>query len=134
MSLSALTGWVGFALVFAAGAFPLLHRALVRRRAELRSRTTRSHVAIGVAASAGAFAHAMSILPALGSPAAISGGVGGVGSGALAFLLLVAHVGVGLRLRHPKLKERTRMRRMHFGIATGIAVVIVAHAALILRS
>lgn len=134
MSLPELTGWLGFTLVLAAGAVPLVHRAIVRRRAELASPTTRSHVVVGVTASAAAFVHAMTTLPALGSPAAIAGGGVALGSGALAFLLLVAHVGVGLRLRHPKLRKRAETRRTHLGIATAIVIVIVVHAVLIMRS
>ena len=56
-----------------------------------------------------------------------------LGPGALAFLLLVAHMGVGLRLRNPKLRDRARVRRTHLGLATSITIVVAAHAIILLR-
>lgn len=127
------TGWLAAALVVAAGAVPLGHRALLRRRAALDSRPIRSHVFVGSLAACAGFVHALAILPSLGSEAAIAFGMQALGPGALAFLLLVAHVGVGLRLRDPKLRGRPRVRRTHLGFATAIAVVVVLHALLLAR-
>lgn len=132
-SLGEASGWVAAGLVLAAGAVPLGHRVLVRRRAALESRAIRSHVVIGVAAAAGAFAHTLAILPSLGSSAAIGAGMEALAPGALAFMLLVAHVGVGLRLRTPKLRGRPKVRRTHFAIATAITVVVAIHVALLAR-
>jgi uncharacterized membrane protein YbjE (DUF340 family) len=133
-SLGEATGWIAAALVVAAASVPLGHRALARKRAALESRTIRSHVVVGIAASAGAFAHALAIMPSLGSSTAIAAGMDALAPGALAFLLLLAHVGVGLQLRNPKLRGRPKTRRTHVAIATAIAVVVAVHVALLARA
>src|SRR5438874_11491646 len=103
MTFSQISGWIAAVVVFAAGSVPLGHRIFARKRAAIGSRTIRSHVVVGTAAAAGSFVHGMAILPSLGSPEAIGAGVLALAPGAVAFLLLIAHVGVGLRLRQPKL-------------------------------
>jgi hypothetical protein len=128
------TGWIAAALVVAAGAVPLGHRALRGKRGALTSPTIRSHVVIGVAAAGAGFAHALAVLPSLGSPEAIGAGGVAIGSGAIAFLLLVAHVGVGLKLRSPKLRERPRVRRTHLLVASAIVAVVAAHVVMLVRA
>jgi len=133
-SLADVTGWVATGLVATAASVPLGHRLLSGRRAALESRPILSHVVIGIAASAGAFVHTLSIIPELGTSAAIDAGMKALAPGALAFLLLVAHVGVGLQLRNPKLKQRPKTRRTHLVIATLIAIVVGAHVGVIVRA
>lgn len=128
-----VSGWLAAAIVAGAASVPTLHRVLAGRRAALVSRTIRSHVVVGITASAAAFVHTLAILPALGSPAAIAGGTIALASGAVAFLLLVAHVGVGLKLRSPKLKERPRTRRTHVALASAIGLAVAGHVWLIAR-
>lgn len=104
------------------------------RRAPLESKPIRSHVVIGVSAAAFAFAHTLAVLPSLGSPEAIGAGDWPLASGAVAFLFLVAHVGVGQQLRNPKLRTRPRMRRTHLAIATAIIAAVAWHVVMLLRS
>jgi hypothetical protein len=47
--------------------------------------------------------------------------------GVLAVFLLVAHVGLGLRLRQPHLRDRARLRRAHLIVAATIACAVSAH-------
>jgi hypothetical protein len=82
---------------------------------------------LGFAVAAIALAHAFAILPALGSPEAIRGGMTALAPGTAAFFLLFAHIGVGLRLRDPRLRERPRVRRWHVALASGIVVTVAAH-------
>ena len=51
-----------------------------------------------------------------------------------AFFLLVAHAGLGLQLREPKLKDRARKRRMHTTTAVLIALMVAIHAVLLIRA
>lgn len=134
MILAEASGWLGAGLVVAAGTVPLGYRALERRRARLDSRTIRSHVVLGIAAAAVAFAHTLAILPDLGSSTAIGAGTEALVPGAIAFLVLVAHVGLGLKLRNPKLKGRPSTRRMHLATATAITLLVGAHVFLVARS
>lgn len=133
VNLGEITGWLAVSLVAVAASVPIGHRIVARRRAVLASPAVRSHVGVGLAAATGGFVHALSILPSLGSSAAVSAGMEALGPGALAFLLLVAHMGVGLRLRNPKLRDRARVRRTHLGLATSITIVVAAHAIILLR-
>ncbi len=95
-----------------------------------RARST-GHVALGLGATALALLHTFGVLPALGSSAAIRGGMGALGPGTVAFFLLFAHVGVGLKLRDPKLKSRAKVRRTHVALAIGIAVAVATHVAVL---
>ena len=133
--LAPWSGWLGVALIVAAACVPLGHRALRRRRAVPESRTIATHVVLGFSATAAALMHTFAALPALGSPAAIRGGMTALLPAAAAFFLLFAHVGVGLRLRNPRLKERARFRRWHVVLAATIAATVAAHVvALVLAS
>ncbi len=122
-----MTGWLGAALVAAAGLVPLGYRMVAHRRAAVGSRPVTRHVALGLAAAAAALLHTFAVIPALGSPAAIRGGMLALAPGAGAFFLLVGHVGVGLRLRDPKLRKRPQVRRTHVALAITIVVAVAAH-------
>lgn len=129
------SAWLGAVLILAAALVPLGHRVLARRRAAPESRTISGHVALGLAATAMAVLHTFAVVPELGSPAAIRGGMIALAPATAAFFLLFAHVGVGLRLRNPRLRGRVRLRRWHIALATGIVVAVVAHVtALLLAS
>jgi hypothetical protein len=125
--LSAGSGWLAAALIVVAALVPLGHRVLLQRRAVLASPAIRGHVLLGISTMAVAVVHTFAIVPALGSPAAIRGGMTALVPGAVAFFLLFAHVGVGLRLRDPKLKQRPKLRRWHLVLAASIAVAVAAH-------
>ncbi len=133
-SIGAITGWVAAASVLAAGAVPTGQRLLFGKRAPIDSKPIRSHVVFGASAAAIAFLHALAVLPSLGSPEAIGAGDWPLASGAFAFLLLMAHVGVGQQLRNPKLKTRPRMRRTHVAFATAIILAVGWHVTMLLRS
>lgn len=133
-SIGAITGWVAAAIVVAAGTVPTGHRIFRGRRATLESQPIRSHVVIGASAAALAFGHALAVLPSLGSAEAIGAGDWPLASGALAFLLLIAHVGVGQKLRNPKLKTRPSTRRTHVAFASAIILAIGWHVVMLLRS
>jgi len=131
--ISTWSGWLAALLIAGSASLPIVHRLRAHKRAALSSRTTRAHVALGLTTSAVAFLHTIFVLPALGSPASIAGGVLALLAGAVAFFLLVAHAGIGLQLRDPSLRARARKRRSHLGTAIAIAVVVSLHAAALLR-
>jgi predicted membrane-bound spermidine synthase len=132
MELSTWSGWIAVAFVAATASVPLVHRAIAHKRAVPGSRAIASHVALGLGATAMALLHTFGVLPALGSSAAIRGGMAALGPAAVAFFLLFAHVGVGLRLRDPKLRNRAKVRRTHVGLAIGIGVGVVVHVGVLI--
>jgi hypothetical protein len=121
------TGWIASALLLLAAATPIGHRWIVGRRAAPGSRTLGWHTGLGLIAALAALGHATSILPALGDPSVVRGGTAALLPGVLAVFLLVAHVGVGLRLRHPRLRDRARLRKTHVLVAATIACAVSAH-------
>jgi hypothetical protein len=133
--LASWTGWLGAALIVVTAFVPLGHRVFLHRRAVPTSRTIHGHVVLGLATSTVALLHTFAVIPALGSPAAIRGGMIALAPATAAFFLLFAHVGVGLRLRNPRLRERARARRWHVVLAMAIAATVAAHVtALLLAS
>lgn len=126
-TLALASAWLAAGLIVVAALVPLGHRAWRRRRAVLASPTINGHALLGVSAAAMAVVHTFAIVPELGSPAAIRGGMTALAPATVAFFLLFAHVGVGLRLRNPKLRERTKIRRWHVVLATMIVVAVGAH-------
>jgi hypothetical protein len=122
-----VTGWVCVALLASAASVPLTYRVLKHRRASPDSRPIGGHVVLGLATTAAALAHAIAMLPSLGSPGAVAGGMLALAPGALAFFLLAAHVGLGTQLRSPRLRNRAKKRRQHLIVATCIAAAITAH-------
>jgi hypothetical protein len=132
--LASRSGWIAAMLVVAAALVPLGHRAFLRRRAAPASRVMGGHVVIGLAASIAALLHTFVVLPALGSPASIRGGMSALGPAAAAFFLLFAHVGVGLRLRGRVVRDRVRLRRRHLALALAIVVTVAAHVVALVRA
>jgi hypothetical protein len=128
------TGWIATLAILAAALFPAVQRLREGRRAALGSRTVSAHVMAGFAVAGLAFLHTLTVLPALGSPAAIGGGMSALIAAGVAFFLLIAHAGLGLQLKEPKLKERPRKRRMHLTTATLIGIAVGVHAVLLLRA
>ena len=86
-------------------------RLRLGRRAAPDSRAISVHLTLGLSASAAALVHTLVVLPNLGAPAAVGAGTGGLVPGAAAFLVIVGHVGLGLQLRRPKLRDRQAKRR-----------------------
>jgi hypothetical protein len=127
------SGWLAVMLVVLAATMPLAHRIVARRRAAPDSTTTRVHAAIGSLAAAGAFAHTVVVLPSLGSPAAVGGGMAALLPGGAAFFLLVAHAGIGLQLRDPRLKKRVAKRRTHIATALAISAAVATHVLVLER-
>jgi hypothetical protein len=126
-SLATTSGWLAVALLLAAATIPLSYRVLSRRRAAPASRPIGAHAVLGLGTTAAALGHAMAILTSLGSPGAITGGMLALAPGAVGFFLLFAHVGVGLKLRSPRLKDRVGKRRLHAVLATCIAIAVIVH-------
>lgn len=128
------SGWLATAAIALAALVPIVQRLRAGKRAAPGSAPIRLHVTIGFATAALAFLHTMAVLPALGSPAAIAGGLFAMLPAGAAFFLLVAHAGLGLQLREPKLKDRARKRRLHTTTAVLIALTVGTHVTLLLRA
>jgi hypothetical protein len=128
------SGWLATTAIGLALLVPIAHRLRTNKRGVPGSPPIRLHVMVGLTTAALAFAHTMAVLPALGSPAAIGGGVVALLSGGAAFFLLIAHAGLGLQLRDPKLKGRARKRRMHTVTATLISLAVGLHVFLLERA
>ena len=94
----------------------------------------RVHVAIGLSVAAVAFGHTLVSVSALGDARATGGGMLALGPGAFAFLVVLAHMGIGLQLRRPNLRDRAKKRRMHVTTAIVIVVAVGAHVAALLRA
>jgi len=133
-SLAAWSGWGSVVLLATAALVPLAHRARAGKRALPGSGALRAHATLGLATSACALAHGLGALGALGSSEAISAGTPAFVPGAAAFFLLFAHVGVGLQLLRPKLRDRTKKRRTHLALAISIAVLASAHVVAMLSA
>jgi hypothetical protein len=127
--VAAWTGWIAAALLLLAAAVPLGHRWIHGRRATPGSRTLSGHVVLGLTTAVVAVTHATCILPMLGDAAVVRGGSAALLPGVLAVFLLVAHVGLGLRLRQPRLRDRVRLRRTHLIVAATIATAVSVHVA-----
>lgn len=125
--MSAYSGWLAVLLIVLAATVPLAYRAREKRRAAPVSPSITWHVALGSAAAAVAFVHTLVALPALGTPQAIGGGATALIPAGGAFFVLVAHAGIGLQLRNPKLRDRTTKRRIHVTTAITIALAVTAH-------
>lgn len=132
--MASVSGYIALVAIFVAGLVPLGARLRLGKRAAPGSRPINTHVVLGVITSLLAGAHTFMVMPELGSPRAIAGGVAALGAGALAFFVLFAHVGIGLQLRKEKLKDRAKKRRMHLATALIIAAAATIHALVLLRS
>ena len=121
------SGWLATIAIVIAASIPLGTRLRLGKRAAPSSPQIRTHVVLGLMTSAFAFIHTLLVIPALGSPAATGGGMTAIAPAGLAFVLLVAHAGLGLQLRDEKLKTRARTRRSHAMTAVAIAVAVTIH-------
>jgi hypothetical protein len=121
-TLALWSGWITVALIVSAALVPIVQRLREGKRAAPDSPATRGHVVLGISAALLAFGHTLSALMSLGSERATAGGNLAIVPGCVAFLIVVAHVGLGLQLRDVKLRDRARKRRNH--LATAIAITI----------
>ncbi len=128
------SGWLATIAIVIAAAIPLGMRLRIGKRPAPTSGAIRTHVILGFVTSAFAFAHTLLVVPALGSPAATGGGMIAIAPAGLAFVLLVAHAGLGLQLRDEKLKQRAKTRRSHATTAIAIAVAVAIHVVMLERS
>jgi hypothetical protein len=128
------SGWLATAAIALAALVPITQGLRAGRRAPLGSPTIRLHVVIGLATTALAFLHTLAVIPALGSPVAVAGGLLALLPGGAAFFLVVAHAGLGLQLRDPRLRRRAEKRRQHTTTAVLVALTVSAHALLLLRA
>jgi cytochrome b561 len=127
------SGWIAAALILIAATIPLLYRARLSKRAPPESKAIRGHVMLGLATSLATFLHTGLVLPELGSEAAVGGGSYAFLVGALAFLVMVAHGGLGLGLRNPKLRDRAKRRRTHATTAVILVSLVALHVVLLRR-
>jgi hypothetical protein len=134
VTISLVSGWFAVALVLLAASLPLLYRVRLHRRAIPGSPTIDAHVAVGLSAAGGALVHTLSVLPSLGAPAVVGAGMLSLAPASAAFFLLFAHVGVGLRLRNPRLRDRPAKRRLHVALAIAIVATVTAHVVALLRA
>lgn len=128
------SGWLATIAIVIAAAIPLGMRLRIGKRPAPTSDAIRTHVILGFVTSAFAFAHTLLVVPALGSPAATGGGMIAIAPAGLAFVLLVAHAGLGLQLRDEKLKQRAKTRRSHATTAIAIAIAVAIHVVMLERS
>jgi cytochrome b561 len=133
MSPSTLSGWIALACIALAGCVPLGARLREGRRAAPGSPPIKLHVALGFGTSAAAFLHTLLVLPALGSPAAVAGGMLALAPAGAAFFLLMAHTGIGLKLRDERLRDREKKRRAHATTAISIVCAVGLHVFALLR-
>lgn len=128
------SGFLALGLILVAAAVPLGYRLRLARRAAPVSRAISIHVALGVATTAAAFAHGLFALLQLGSSRAIAAGNIALAAGAGALLVLMAHVGIGLQLRDPKLRTRQTTRRKHLATALTITALAIVHVVMLWTS
>lgn len=134
MTLAFVSGWLAVAAIVFSVLVPIVQRVRFGKRAAPGSPSIRLHVLVGLSTAALAFAHTFVVIPQLGSPAATAGGMAALLPAGAAFFLLVAHAGLGLQLRDPKLRDRARKRRMHTVTAILIAVTVAMHAIVLERA
>jgi hypothetical protein len=132
--MASLSGWFALACIVLAAMVPLAYRAREHKRASVDSPATRAHVMLGLLTSLSAFLHTGLVLPELGSEAAVGGGTIAFFAGAIAFMVMIAHAGLGLGLRNPKIRDRAARRRRHATTAALLGTIVVVHVALLLRA
>ena len=126
------TGWLAAALIVATGCFPIVMRFRLGKRALPDAKPMRWHVMVGLTTGTIAFLHTLVVVPALGAPGAVGGGMLALGAGGLAFFALVAHTGLGFQLRRPKLRDRVQKRRAHLTTAILIVALVGVHVVALL--
>lgn len=134
MSAAWITGWLAIAAIVFAVIVPIVQRIRHGKRASPGSAPIRHHVFVGLATAGLAFLHTIVVIPELGSPAATAGGMIALLPGGIAFFLLVAHAGLGLQLKNPKLKDRARVRRSHTTTAVLISLAVATHTIVLERA
>ncbi len=132
--MASWSGWLAALFILIAATVPLAYRLREGKRAALGSPPIRAHVLLGLATSIATFVHTGLVLPELGSEAAVGAGGVAFAAGALAFLVMIAHGGLGLGLRDPKRKGRTQQRRRHATTAVVLVTIVLAHVVLLLRA
>jgi hypothetical protein len=132
--LALFSGYLAVLVIVAAGLIPMGVRLRLGRRAAPDSGITRTHVAFGSAAAVCTFLHTLMALPALGDPAATSGGSMALIPAAFAFLVVVSHAGVGLQLKDTRLKDRPNKRRIHLATALLIVASVAVHVVLLRKA
>jgi hypothetical protein len=124
-------GWMAVLSIVISASIPIGIRMRIHRRAAPDSGPIRLHVVLGTATTLFAFTHTLAALSNLGSSAAIGGGNIALMTGGLAFMMLIAHGGIGLQLRDVRLKDRVRQRRRHVVTALTITAIVIAHVVLL---
>ena len=124
-------GWISMLAIAVSAAIPLGVRLRLKRRAAPDSTPIRWHVVLGTTTTVLAFAHTLAALSNLGSSAAIGGGNLALMTGAVAFMIIIAHAGIGLQLRDVRLRDRARQRKRHVVTAITITVIALAHVVLL---
>jgi len=132
--MASISGWIALACIVLAATVPLAYRAREHKRATPDSPAIRAHVLLGLVTSLAAFIHTGLVLPELGSEAAVGGGSIAFFAGAVAFMVMVAHAGLGLGLRNPKIRDRVERRRRHATTAVLLSTIVVVHVILLLRA
>jgi hypothetical protein len=102
-----------------------------KRRASPHSKLIGIHIVIGTATAFAAFTHTLFAMMSLGSSSAIGGGNAALLAGVGAMLVLMAHIGIGLRLREPKLRRRPEVRRRHMAAAITISALAIGHISML---
>jgi hypothetical protein len=131
--MAAWSGWAATALIVIAALVPLYARWTRGKPAPPDATPIRWHVVIGLLTGLVGFVHTVFVIPALGAPDVIGGGMLALAPGGLAFFLLIAHTGIGLQLRQPKLKKRAEKRRAHVTTALAIAAAVAVHVVVLMR-
>jgi len=128
------SGWLATALIVIAGLVPLVVRLRYGKRVPPESPPMRTHVLLGLTTGTVAFVHTLLVVPALGAPGAVGGGMLALGAAGAAFFLLVAHTGLGFQLRRPKLRQRAKKRRAHLTTALLIVAAVSIHVIALLQA
>ena len=129
--MAVVSGWVTIAFIFVAACLPLGHWLYKGRRASPQSQLTSIHVTIGAIVALTAFVHSLLAVLSLGTSQAIGAGDLGLALGGAGVFVLMAHIGIGLSLRKPKVRNRPAIRARHRLTALTIAVLAIAHTAII---
>ncbi len=132
--MARVSGWLIVALLALAAGIVVAARVRAGKRASPRSRSAGIHVLVGLATAAIAFGHTLVGVLSLGTPGAIAAGELALAAGAVAFLILIAHTGIGLQLRDPALRKRPAKRRTHVITALSITAASLIHAVLLLAA
>lgn len=132
-SVAFYSGWLTVVVIVLAATMPALARLREGKRSAPLAPPMVAHANLGLAAAGCACVHTLMAVTALGSPGAIAGGMLALLPAGAAVFVLMAHVGIGLQLRRPRLRDRADKRRIHQGTALAIVVLVAAHVIGLLR-